>query len=483
MLFNSYSFLLIYLPIVLTGFFSLMSWKWNQAARAWLFICSLWFYGYWDIRFLPLLLGSIAFNYVCGAQILASESFSIRKKFFLMLGISGDLFLLFYFKYCNFFLSLINGSNDLFAEVILPLGISFFTFTQVAYLIDTYQGKAENCDLISYGLFVTIFPHLIAGPILHHKEMIKQFQSSNLYTLSWSNIAQGSFLFILGMAKKVLIADYLAEFVKPVFDENIAVIPLIHAWFGALAYTLQLYFDFSGYSDMAVGLGLLFNLHLPLNFNSPYQAHSIIDFWRRWHITLSNFLRDYLYIPLGGNRGGPWAKMRNLFLTMVLGGLWHGAGWTFVIWGACHGLFLIINHLWRSFNLSMPNGVARTLTLLSVIVSWVIFRSPDLSTATNIFAGMIGLHGIVLPESLEHQLAFLKTYGFQFQRLTEFKFYFQDGLLLILIGVITLFFPNSQLWQERFKQRPLAWAVPCVVVFIFSFLNLENLAEFLYYQF
>ena len=482
MLFNSYPFLIIYLPLVLAGFFSLTRWQMNRSARVWLLLCSLAFYGYWDVRFLPLLVGSIAFNFQCGKQILASSASILHKKAFLIIGVMGDLALLFYFKYCNFFLSVINGQSS-FTEVILPLGISFFTFTQIAYLVDAYQAKAESCDLISYGLFVTIFPHLIAGPILHHKEMIKQFESATLFTLSWPNIAQGTFLFIMGLAKKVIIADYLAELVKPVFDQSLPVIPIIQGWIGALAYTLQLYFDFSGYSDMAVGLGLLFNLHLPINFNSPYQADSIIDFWRRWHITLSHFLRDYLYILLEGNRGGHWAKMRNLFLTMLLGGIWHGAGWTFIIWGAFHGSLLVINHLWRYFNLAMPNWLARIITLLAVIIGWVIFRAPDFSTSLKILSGMAGLNGVIFPESYENLLPFLKYFGVVFKHLEEFKYRFYHILALLGLGIAVLYLPNSNAWAERFKKRPLAWAIPCAIIFCFTFIQIDNLAEFLYFQF
>ncbi|WP_068469536.1 MBOAT family O-acyltransferase [Candidatus Protochlamydia phocaeensis] len=481
MLFNSYSFLLLYLPAVLTGFFSLARLRLIQGARAWLLISSLFFYAYWDVRFLPLLLGSILFNYACGSWMLRVQGLD-QKKALLIFGIIADLALLFYFKYYNFFLSAVLGQAS-FIEVILPLGISFFTFTQIAYLVDAYQGKTEPCDMISYGLFVTIFPHLIAGPILHHKDMLKQFNQLRMYVVSWSNIAQGCFLFVIGMSKKVLIADHLSGFVKPIFDYPMGDIPFIQAWFGAFSYTLQLYFDFSGYSDMAVGLGLLFNLRLPINFNSPYQADSLIDFWRRWHITLSSFLRDYLYISLGGNRKGQLVKWRNLFITMLLGGIWHGAGWTFILWGACHGTFLVINHLWRHFNLSMSNWLARTLTLLAVIVAWVIFRSPDLSTAFNILAGMSGLHGLVLPPGYESVLAFLKPYGVVFMQLRESNFRFYDLLLLAGLGAAVLFLPNSNYWQQRFKQRPLRWAIPCGLLFLWTFLQLDDLAEFLYYQF
>jgi alginate O-acetyltransferase complex protein AlgI len=480
MLFNSYSFILIYLPVVLAGFFSLARMHFTGVAKAWLFLSSLAFYAYWDIRFLPLLLLSILFNYGMGSAILVAQTQG-RKKGILFFGIFFDLALLFYFKYFNFFANLFSAS--FIVDLILPLGISFFTFTQIAYFVDAYQGKAEKSDLISYGLFVTVFPHLIAGPILHHKEMLGQFNSSALYKPNWNSIAQGVFLFTIGLFKKVIIADPLALLIRPIFDGTMEGIPLIQSWAGALAYTLQLYFDFSGYSDMAVGLGLLFNLHLPINFNSPYQADSIIDFWRRWHITLSKFLRDYLYIPLGGNRNGQTAKLRNLLITMVLGGLWHGAGWTFILWGACHGSFLVINHIWRSFQISMPAWLSRGLTLLAVIVAWVIFRSPNVEIAFDILKGMAGWNGLVFPEKYERFLAFLKPYGAVFTHLSDVKFRATDLLLLAVLSGIVLICPNSNEWAARFKRRPKVWAISCALLFFVAFLHLDEMTEFLYYQF
>lgn len=482
MLFNSYPFLFFYLPLVLIGFFGFAHFHLVKAAKGWLFVSSLAFYGYWDIRFLPLLVGSIIFNYGMGFWILKTSDIS-RKKVFLAGGILADLSLLFYFKYYNFFLSTLLSQESSLLEVILPLGISFFTFTQIAYLVDTFQGKAEVCDILSYGLFVTVFPHLIAGPILHHKEMIKQFNNLRMYVLSWTNIAQGTFLFIMGLSKKVLIADHLVSFVKPIFDQLEDPIPFIQAWFGALSYTLQLYFDFSGYSDMAVGLGLLFSLRLPINFNSPYQADSIIDFWRRWHITLSQFLRDYLYISLGGNRHGKWAKLRNLFITMLLGGLWHGAGWTFILWGACHGIFLIINHLWKDLQLPMPKWLGKLLTLLAVICAWVIFRSPTVDQALNILAGMAGLHGVILPEKYSQILFFLQPFGIVFEHVSVSRFHLTDLALIGLLTLAVILLPNSNYWIQKFKERPIAWAVVSSFLLFISILKLDEMAEFLYYQF
>lgn len=482
MLFNSYPFLLGYLPIVLIGFFALCRRHLVQAAKAWLLLASLFFYGYWDVRFLPLLMGSIFFNYNCGKQIFRSAGTS-ASRFFLFLGIIANLLLLFYFKYYNFFMSNFVGEALTFAEIILPLGISFFTFTQIAYLVDVSRQKADRCNLVSYGLFVTVFPHLIAGPILHHKQMLKQFDDLRMYVLQWPNIAQGIFLFILGLSKKVLIADTLSEYVKPIFDTHLTTVPFIQAWFGALSYTLQLYFDFSGYSDMAVGLGLLFNLNLPINFNSPYQANSMIDFWRRWHMTLSLFLKDYLYISLGGNRKGKFNHLRNLLLTMILGGLWHGAGWTFVVWGIAHGIFLIINHVWRDLNIPIPNFMAKILTLFAVIVAWVIFRSPDISTAVKILEGMFGFNGIGLPEKYEASLGFLKYIGIFFGNDLKINVRISELFIVTFLFVGVLFVPNSQYWQQRFIHSPKKWAVACAGLFVASLLCMDDMAEFLYYQF
>ncbi|WP_228840657.1 MBOAT family O-acyltransferase [Candidatus Protochlamydia phocaeensis] len=451
-----------------------------------LLFSSLFFYAYWDPRFLILLCGSILFNYLAGEQLqrLVSQKY---KKIFLLGAVGVDLALLFYFKYVAFFLSMLIpwlGPDIVVNSSILPLGISFFTFTQIAYLVDVYQKKANRSSLVSYSLFVTVFPHLIAGPILHHKEMTDQFNRFGQGEW-WSteNFAKGLFLFVIGLGKKVLIADYLAGLVKPIFDGSVGdPMPFLQAWFGAITYTLQLYFDFSGYSDMAVGLGLLFNLHLPINFNSPYQATSIIDFWRRWHISLSTFLKDYLYIPLGGNRQGHQSKMRNLFLTMLLGGLWHGAGWTFVLWGACHGFFLVINHTWRWMGYQMKNSVGQILTLLAVIIAWVIFRSPTIEMAFHILKGMIGGNGIVLPAKLADSLGFLSNWGIVFMHLENSLFKAKDVVLIPALMLIVLFLPNSNALKERFSRYRWAGAV-CGGLFLFALLNLKEVTEFLYYQF
>ncbi len=340
MLFNSYGFIFLFLPVVLLGFYQLGRISHFYAAL-WLALASLFFYGYWNPAYVGLLLGSIVCNYSFGRWIAQAgiAPVPVRQKQLLIIAITANLALLGYYKYANFFINNLNpvlGTSWNLGNILLPLGISFFTFTQIAFLVDTYQGKVKEYSFTHYALFVTSFPHLIAGPILHHKEMMPQFAKPGSYQINWANIAVGLTIFICGLAKKVLIADHLNEFATPIFNAvGAGGHPMLfEAWVGALAYTLQLYFDFSGYSDMAIGLSLMFNVRLPMNFNSPYKATTIIEFWRRWHMTLSRFLRDYLYIPLGGNRKGKIYRYRNLIITMLLGGLWHGAGWTFLIWGA-----------------------------------------------------------------------------------------------------------------------------------------------------
>jgi alginate O-acetyltransferase complex protein AlgI len=499
MLFNSYGFIYLFLPIVLLGFFLLARVSHTYAA-AWLAAASLFFYGYWNPAYIGLLLGSIVFNYAFGLWIAkAGVRHDVSgKKRLMIVAISANLLLLCYYKYANFFLNNINSAANThfsFGEIILPLGISFFTFTQIAFLVDTYQDKVKEYNFIHYTLFVTYFPHLIAGPVLHHKEMMPQFAHTATYRIDWNNVASGLMLFTLGLCKKVLMADALAPYVNSVFNgvqHGLAtgILPTTYeAWAGALAYTLQIYFDFSGYTDMALGIALMFGIRLPINFNSPYKASSIIEFWRRWHMTLSRFLRDYLYIPLGGNRSGILRRYLHLMVTMLLGGLWHGAGWTFVLWGALHGAYLTINHLWRE---AFPERLLRwtpswlssltgaSFTFIAVVTAWILFRSSDLVQASTILKAMYGvdarpinfdavLHGQLLPTTnlFEH------TSG-------------RDLSRLLVVGLIWVwFFPNST--QLRFSKGSFilaaaqAVAVSCLLFLVID--QFGRYSPFLYYQF
>lgn len=511
MLFNSYVFLLGFLPATLLGFF-LFGRVSKTAGALWLAGASVFFYGWWDTRYIPLLAASICGNYWAGAYI-ARRPGSDKGRRGLFLAIAANLGLLAYYKYADFFIS---SGNAIFAlqtplqHVVLPIGISFFTFTQIAFVADAYVGKVRETRFIHYVLFVTYFPHLIAGPVLHHKEMMPQFDETSNYRPSAENFAVGVTIFAIGLAKKVLIADSLAVHVSPGFSAGAAPQTLISAWAIALAYTFQLYFDFSGYSDMAIGLSRMFGVRLPVNFNSPYKAENIADFWRRWHMTLSRFLRDYLYIPLGGNRQGPARRRLNLMLTMLLGGLWHGAGWNFVIWGGMHGTFLVLQQLWSGVTARLRVKPATTatkffstgLTFAAVVFAWVYFRAPDLATANRIAAGMLGAWGIALPEPVMQALGPIRgvfesvgvsTLAGGGAAFVEVWSWIACAALIAFVG------PNTQELLARYRPvlesvrsrapRALEWrpsrrfALLAGLVLAAGVLSLSRPTEFLYFQF
>ena len=395
MLFNSYPFIFLFLPIALIGYFALGRFG-NLAPVIWLALASLAFYAVSNWAFVALLLASIAFNYLIGWLLIAYRLRGGLRFAVLTIGVAGDLLVLGTFKYAGFLAANLNAifSTDLSVHILLPVGISFYTFTQIAFLVDAYRGNVARYALPHYALFVTYFPHLIAGPILHHRDMIPQFEAAESKSPNPHLILCGLMIFAIGLFKKTGLADGIQPLVSLAFSSE-ASPSCDQAWIGALAYTFQLYFDFSGYSDMAIGISLMFGIFLPLNFNSPYKATSIIDFWRRWHMTLSQFLRDYLYIPLGGNRHGRVLRYVNLMVTMVLGGLWHGAAWTFVAWGALHGVYLCINHAWSHFAPAAPPRFARAadvaafiLTFLAVVIAWVFFRADSMASALSVLSKM-----------------------------------------------------------------------------------------------
>ncbi len=407
MLFNSVEFIYVFLPTTLLFFFVLSRFS-HTASLVWLLLGSFVFYARTSVSFVPILATSICVNYAVSIIIQRLAPQSKARKYALMSGIGANLLCLFYFKYYAFFVDNLDATGLVALaprQIELPLGISFFTFTQIAFLVDSYESKVHEAKFANYALFVSYFPHLIAGPILHHKEMMPQFSKPSTFRLSSENVAVGLTIFFIGLFKKVILADGISSHVHEVFDAAAqgARLTTIEAWSGALCYALQIYFDFSGYSDMAIGLSRLFNVLLPLNFNSPYKATSIIDFWRRWHMTLSRFLRDYLYIPLGGNRRGSRRRLANVMIVMLLGGLWHGAAWTFVVWGGLHGLYLMINHAWHwlvgenRWNGPLARGAGGLVTFASVVFAWVFFRAPDLPAAFAMVKGMLGLNGIGAP--------------------------------------------------------------------------------------
>jgi alginate O-acetyltransferase complex protein AlgI len=387
MLFNSYEYLLWFLPGTLVVFFLLG--RRPQAAQAWLTLASLLFYGWWNPWHLPLILGSVAFNFAVAAGLRRGAGGRM-----LAFGVAANLAVLGVFKYADFFLAnaaRIAGDTPPLLHLALPLGISFFTFTQIAYLVDVWRRRAQEPVVVNYALFVTFFPHLLAGPILHHSEMMPQFAERTNKRPQWDNLAAGLFLLTIGLVKKVLIADTFAPIADAGFGAP-STLAAPAAWAAVLAYTMQIYFDFSGYTDMALGAARLFNIRLPINFDSPYRALDIRDFWRRWHITLSRFLREYLYIPLGGNRHGRARTAANVLATFLLGGLWHGAAWTFVIWGALHGLAMVACRAWGRIGTPLPRGLAWALTFLFVTVTWVFFRATSLEGAMAMLRAMAGLN-------------------------------------------------------------------------------------------
>ncbi|MBI3433453.1 MAG: MBOAT family protein [Hydrogenophilales bacterium] len=490
MLFNSYPFLFLFLPIAFLGFFQIGRYS-RPLAALWLFAASLFFYGWWNPAYVGLLLGSVFFNYAIGVALSREHARGNerRQKWILGLGIAADLCLLGYYKYANFFVENANvalGMGWQIEPIILPLGISFFTFTQIAFLVDAYRGEVKETNFIHYGLFVTYFPHLIAGPVLHHKEMMPQFAHPATYRVNWENLSVGLSIFSIGLFKKVVLADGIAPSASHVFATAAdgGSVALLEAWAGALAYSLQLYFDFSGYSDMAIGLSRLFGVKLPLNFHSPYKAVNIIEFWRRWHMTLSRFLRDYLYFPLGGNRKGPARRYLNLMATMLLGGLWHGAGWTFVIWGALHGLYLAINHGWHQIRTRMGHDLKRStrlgrvvgmsLTFLVVVIGWVFFRADNLAAALAILRGMAGLNADLAGNDARADfgwVAALWALAWLAPNTQQIMAAFRPAL-----GEVS--------YSGRLCWRPNApWLLGIAVGLLYTVTEMGKVSEFLYFQF
>lgn len=444
MLFSSLTFLFGFLPLIIAAVFIAMKISGPRLAAVILLAGSLIFYSWQTPEYFFLILGSIVINFSFGRKIIKRQS-----KRVVAIGVIFNLALLGWFKYIGLFshtFSDIAHVNVTVEGVILPLAISFFTFQQIAYLVDCLKAEGKQYGFLDYALFVAFFPQLIAGPIVHHKDLTPQFSGPRFSKFFSDDIVAGLLLFSIGLAKKVLVADSLAPLADTVFDAASLgqAIQTSEAWIGVFAYSFQIYFDFSGYSDMALGLALLFGVKLPMNFNSPYKAASIVDFWRRWHITLSTFLRDYLYFPLGGNRKGGLLRYRNLFIVMLLGGLWHGAAWTFVVWGGLHGAYLCINHAWDKAmggKKALGPFAATALTFAAVSVAWVFFRAETFSAAYLIFVGLLGASGevsSVLPASAVYSFPMLLVAGMMvwlapnaLEILARFKKFYEKGGVLI----------------------------------------------------
>jgi D-alanyl-lipoteichoic acid acyltransferase DltB (MBOAT superfamily) len=456
MLFNSFEFIILFLPLVVVIYYQLNKHANKSSSIFWLILASLFFYGYWKIAYLPILLGSIIFNFFLGKSLSQNT-----KKSHLRIGVLANLLLLGYFKYTNFFIENLNlslGFNISEQNIVLPLAISFFTFQQIAFLVDSYYGKLKDYNFGNYSLFVSFFPQLIAGPIVHHDEMMPQFAKA-FKGVDFEKTAKGLFIFSIGLFKKVMIADNLSPFVKEGFDISSS-LNFLDAWFTSLAYTFQLYFDFSGYTDMAWGAALLLGIQLPQNFNSPYKAASIRDFWRKWHMTLSRFLRDYLYIPLGGNQKGFSRTLINLFVTFLIGGIWHGAAWTFVAWGALHGFALVIERLISKAGIKINKWISIPATFLFVNMAWIFFRALSFNDAWKVLSGMFS-GDFSKPEIGSDS----------------------EGIKWLIIAFILAFFgKNSNQYLERFKANTVNLLVAFVLLVV-AILHLNQLSEFIYFQF
>jgi D-alanyl-lipoteichoic acid acyltransferase DltB (MBOAT superfamily) len=480
LLFNSYIFIFIFLPLTFFIYFYLNKKHLTQASKAFLVLSSLFFYSWWNIIYLPLILISLLFNYTLGRELSGSSSgkwsSKISAKTLLTLGVVANIALLAYFKYADFFIMNVNrvvGSEVPLLHLALPLAISFYTFQQIAYLVDSYRNETKEYDFLNYAVFVTFFPQLIAGPIVHHAEMMPQFAQLKNKVKNYHNIALGLFIFSMGLFKKVVIADTFAVWATQGFDVAQS-LNMIEAWITSLSYTFQLYFDFSGYTDMAIGAALLFNIKLPINFFSPYKATSIQDFWRRWHITLSRFLKDYIYIPLGGNRKTELRTYTNLFTTFVLGGIWHGAGWTFVFWGILHGLALVVHRLWKKLGFKMNVVLAWFITFNFINIAWVFFRAVNFESAIKVLKGMF-MGEFIPPSGMSNYFELSTNWT---------KLYRHDPYLyvwIVLALFVLLLFPNSMQLMKKFKTNFMYLFL--TFLFFLAILLLHRKSEFIYFNF
>jgi alginate O-acetyltransferase complex protein AlgI len=507
MIFNSYEFIFIFFPLSLLGFYLVSRFSYNYKI-IYLSIVSLLFYTYWNAYSLPIILFSICVNYFLGSQLLKHE---IKNYNLLLFSVVFNVILLGYFKYLNFLifninfiLNLFNLSAISYSNIMLPLGVSFFTFTQITYLIECYNKNVKVKNFFSYILFVTFFPHLIAGPLLRYTSIINQFLDKKIFTIDKTKVVVGIAIFIIGLGKKILIADnigYYSDLIYKSSSTNVIEPQIILSWLGSICYLFQLYFDFSGYSDMAIGIALFFGILLPINFNSPLRATSIIDFWNSWHISLTRFIREYIYNPIAiklTRLSLEKSETQKIFLilifptlsTFAIIGFWHGANWTFVFFGLAHGLFVIINYLWNKIRLSnnrlinLNNFIAWLITFLSINISFVLFRADNLFQALKIYKAMLGFNGISYP-------------SFQ-SKFWEGSIIFNSGdfihmLILILLSFfIVIFLPNTKSLIPFYKEKNFdnyklfnSYWFPVILSFIFviSLLQIKKTSPFLYFQF
>lgn len=458
-----------------------------KAARVSLIIMSLWFYGYFQWSYLLILVGSILFNYVI-SRLFFRASGPKGNKLLLTVGIVANLAIIFYFKYFNFLIQnlaiVFRRQESVYLDILMPLGISFFTFQQISYLVDSYRGETKDYTFIEYMLFVLFFPQLVAGPIVLHDEMIPQFRDPKRRHIDADRFAKGLWQFAIGLAKKVLIADVLANGVNWGYA-NVASLGALDSLVVSLLFCLQLYFDFSGYCDMACGIAGMFGFELPINFNSPYKSLSIVEFWQRWHITLSRFLRKYIYFPLGGSRKGKSRTYWNIFIVFLLSGIWHGANWTYILWGVCHGIANILNRLFEKIWNKLPKIIRWSINFLVVDMLWILFRAENLTQAGQMYLNLFKPWKLSLSEGLMQQFEVLEfSYIVEHvPALTNFVNTYPATYLLIYFVIsfgIVLGLKNS---HEKPFVPTKRNAFSTIVLLVWSVVSLSGLSTFLYFNF
>jgi len=460
LLFNSYEFVFVFLPITFFIYFYLNSKKLTVASKAFLVFSSLVFYSWWNVSYLFLILGSMLFNYYVGKQLSKNAT-----KITLTFGILGNVILLGYFKYADFLIENYNwvfDENTPLLHLALPLAISYFTFQQIAFLVDSYRGETKEYDFLNYATFITFFPQLLMGPIMHHKEIIPQFQKKWNMLIKWENVSLGLFIFAMGLAKKTLIGDPLTTYAQNAFD-HAQDLSMIESWYASVSYVLSYYFDLSGYADMAIGIGKMFNIDIPLNFNSPYKSRNFAEYWQRWHMTLSRFLGDYVYKSLGGNRSLSYVVYINIMITFLVSGFWHGAGWTFVVWGILNGIFVVAAHIMRKHDIKLNYYLAWSLMFLGVIVTRILFVSNNFEDAWHVTYSLVDISNLRFTD-MPHADKFGQT------------FYILLGLIL------SLFFKNSIEISKNFKPNG-KYLTYTVILLTGSLYTFTKAREFLYFQF
>ena len=491
MLFNSYEFIFVFLPISFFVYFYLNHKRLTIASKAWLIFASLFFYSWWNVMYLPLILMSILFNYMISSMMVeydVEKNKLCSRKFLFQLGLVFNIGLLSYFKYTDFFIANVNltfGTNIDFLQLALPLAISFFTLQQIAFLVDSYEGLVKEKSFINYAVFVTFFPQLIAGPIVHHKEMMPQFFSVRNKVMSFRNIALGLFIFSIGFFKKAVLADTFAVWATAGFD-TATTLNLFEAWATSLSYTFQLYFDFSGYTDMAIGAALLFNIKLPINFSSPYKATGMIDFWKRWHITLTNFITTYIYTPIirSFNKLSFNKAMFATVITFLIAGLWHGASWMFIIFGGLNGLGIVVNHYWqKKIKIKMNRHLAWFITFNFINITFVFFRAKEWDDAAKVLESMFSLDNIVLHPLFQNKLEFLTQYGISFGGMFEHILGSRWTIVMLFFAFIFIHLFNNSVEKLESLKLNYKTAIFSGLIFICGMLSFYQISEFLYFNF